>query len=693
MQYENITSATFSQQELAPDTQPAINALANYLALVSSCLIIMLAYRLVTYLWIESWNLPQAGGSLFIYALRWDAKLLATWGLLIIFIAAPWLLIRKTAEFGARLITSLNALFLVFICISSHILTIYWDAVGHPFDSFMFGLVHDETEEILSIIWDDYNPLRNLILMCVVVALAFWGQQKKQGIFASFLQKNYSKPARIVFFIALFIGLALAARGSVSLFPLNKKTTHFSRDNFINELAINAPNHFYYALKEKDTNELDSDPLLRLQKAGYHSIEDAADKLLFKGASTLQGVPLIRQSRAEFVGPKPNFMLIMMESWSSHILFANSETNDLLGSFKDQQHQGALFTQFLSTRLGTSRFIESTLLNTSLLDISISPAQKMRLRYSNLQLLKQEGYKIYFVSGGARSWLNHDSFWRKQGASEYWDMSDIMKRYKVKKHSDWGVHDEYTLAFAQEKASQLARQGEPFFMFVITTSNHPPHSTPSHYPVPEFDSKVFPEEHLIKPDKINQQLATFRYSTDQLGLFLAEMKKNQLDKTTVIAATGDHILRGFYQYSSDTEQALAGAVPFYIQAPDYLMHGRQWNTQLPASHRDIFPTFFELAIPGAQYLKTGFNLLDPDEFHGAWHEHNIWLIPGEVSFADDELSYAITNGLHVTDVRTMSDTMHGYRHHTKALEALLEWQLRQEFLQYRNKPKTLNKTN
>lgn len=691
MQYEkpSLTPPSFVNRNR---TVTAKLCLADYFALVSCCLIIMLLYRVITYIWIEGWQLPDTTGALLIYALRWDAKLLASWGIFLFIILGPWLLIKKTAHGASVLLQRLNIFLLLIVCISSHLLSIYWDAIGYPFDNFMFGIVHDETTEILAIIWNDYHPLKNLAIIFFVCSCCIWFQRRLRISFMSIAKQWQSRPALFFFCLTLPILLVLLARGSISLFPLSKKTTHFSSDNFNNELAINAPNHLYYALKENDKNDLNEDPHIHLHQAGYRDIKQATNDLLFSGENTQYGVPLLKKSQAQFEGNKPNMIFIMMESWSSHILFKNNKTNDFLGSFKNQQQQGALFTQHLSTRLGTSRFIESTLLNTSLLDISISRAQKMRFKHSNLQPLIANGYHIYFVSGGARSWLNHDNFWKKQGVTKYWDMLDIMKRYQVKKHSDWGVHDEYTLAFAQEKAAELTKRGQPFFMFVITTSNHPPHRTPQNYQVPPFDVSVFNQENQIKPEKIEQQLATFRYSTDQLGIFLANMTKSGLDKTTLIAATGDHILRGFYQYNQNNEQALAGAVPFYIQAPAYLMKGRQWNPDLPSSHRDIFPTLFELALPNAEYLKTGFNLLDENEFHGGWHEHDIWITKDEVSFADGNNSYQIKRNLRTDIQQPMSETMQRYRRHTQALEALLEWQVRQEFQHYRTTPKT-NKKN
>jgi len=641
-------------------------------------MVLMQLLRLITLYQFSDEIIAQDLPSYLWHALRWDLKLVATaiaLGLLI----STLLIAIKPGVFAIRTYRTINVLFLLLFCSAGFIHTIYWRSVGEPFDIFIFGIVDDQTTELVKLFVTQYSPVTNGVLLLLICSIGLVAQRRTyRALNGSATIIAIAGTRRVIIkstcVLLAIIVLAIAARGSLSLFPLNKKTTHFSSSSFMNNLSINAPNHLYYAFKEKSKNSVNSNPQHALKSRGYANLDAANADLLATYDTTPQGVPLLKKSRAPQFEKLPNVVFVMMESWSSQILLADSEQQNLLGSFREQKNKGALFTRFLSTRLGTNRFIESTLLNTSVLELSTSSAKNHPLAFSNLQPFIAKGYQIAFVSGGARSWLNHDSFWKTQGVNYYWDMSDIIKAYGIDKHSDWGVHDEYTYRFALEKLRELSATRQPVFMFIITTSNHPPHKVPSGYDVPFFSTAAF-DEHLIQPENAQMQMATFRYASDQLGKFLQEVDNSPLDHDTIRMATGDHVLRSFYQFSNKSDKLLAGAVPFYIQVPTAYMSGKQWDTSITGSQRDIFPTLFELILADATYLKTGFDLLATGEPRAAWYEHDIWMRDNQVTFNNDAVAYSYDNQLKVTDQITPSAALLDYRKHINALEALLEWQL------------------
>ncbi|WP_039916325.1 LTA synthase family protein [Cellvibrio mixtus] len=641
-------------------------------------IVLMQLLRLITLYQFSDEIIAQDLPSYLLHALRWDLKLVATSIALGLLISALLIAI-KPGVFALRTYRAINLLFLLLFCSLGFIHTIYWHSVGQPFDIFIFGIVDDQTTELVKLFVTQYSPLTNGVLLILICAMGLFVQRRtyqalnNSAMIVAIAGTRRAAIKSICIVLAIIV-LAIAARGSLSLFPLNKKTTHFSSSSFMNNLSINAPNHLYYAFKEKSKNSVNNNPQQALKSRGYANLDEAKADLLATYDTTPQGVPLLKKSRAPHFEKLPNVVLVMMESWSSQILLADSEQQNLLGSFREQKNRGALFTRFLSTRLGTNRFIESTLLNTSVLELSTSSAKNHQLAFSNLQPFIAKGYQIAFVSGGARSWLNHDNFWKTQGVNYYWDMSDIIKAYGIDKHSDWGVHDEYTYRFALEKLRELSAAQQPVFMFIITTSNHPPHKVPSGYDVPMFATAAF-DEHLIQPENAQMQMATFRYASDQLGKFLQEVDNSPLDNDTIRMATGDHVLRSFYQFSSKSDKLLAGAVPFYIQVPMAYMSGKKWDTSIIGSQRDIFPTLFELILADATYLKTGFDLLAADEPRAAWYEHDIWVRDNQVTFNNDAVAHSYDNQLKVTDQITPSSSLHDYRKHINALEALLEWQL------------------
>ncbi|PUA30359.1 MAG: hypothetical protein B0W54_07620 [Cellvibrio sp. 79] len=651
-------------------------------------IVLMQLLRLVTLYQFSDEVITQDLLSYLLHALRWDLKLVATAIALGLLFSAPIIAI-KPGTLAIRIYRAINIFFLLSFCSIGFVHTIYWRSVGQPFDIFIFGIVDDQTTELFKLFVAQYNPIANgfLLLLLCGIALITHRQTYKALTNSSAIEAitgTQRAALKSICILLAIIALAIAARGSLSLFPLNKKTTHFSSSSFLNNLSINAPNHLYYAFKEKSKNSVNNNPQQALKSRGFKNLDEAKADLLATYDTTLQGVPLLKKSRAPHFEKLPNVVFVMMESWSSQILLADSEQQNLLGSFREQKNKGALFTHFLSTRLGTNRFIESTLLNTSVLELSTSSAKNHQLAYSNLQPFIANGYQIAFVSGGARSWLNHDSFWKTQGVNYYWDMSDIIKAYGIDKHSDWGVHDEYTYRFALEKLRELSASKQPVFMFIITTSNHPPHKLPTGYEVPAFSTTAF-DEHLIQPENAQMQMATFRYASDQLGNFLQELDNSPLDSNTIRMATGDHVLRSFYQFSSKRDKLLAGAVPFYIQVPTAYMSGKQWDTSITGSQRDIFPTLFELILADTTYLKTGFDLLATGEPRAAWYEHDIWMLDNQVTFNNEAAAYSYNDQLQVTHQATPSSALIAYRKHINAQEALLEWQLVSELANTRTK--------
>jgi phosphoglycerol transferase MdoB-like AlkP superfamily enzyme len=621
------------------------------------------------------------------YSLRWDLKMFACIQLLVLLISLAVFFHQSLAKAIFFLLNKFILLVLFFSLLLSFINIFYWATYGNPFDIFFFSFFEDQTAEILRVVWQDYHPIRHFILFFATIFFAVFLIKKtdlKFFIAKLATRKHYIK---IGFAVGLFFFLVVLARGSLTLFPLGLKTTHFSAKQFFNDLSISAPAHFYYALLKKYNNVMDAKPGIAFKSRGFSNQAAAEAKLLYRGDKTAEGIPLIKTSQSGWSGKLPNVILIMMESWSSHIFMADSPTNDLLGSFREEKYRGTLQPHFLATRHGTARFIEGILLNTSLLDLSVSSAQSTRFSYTNIDPFLQKNYGTYFVSGGARTWLNHDKFWRKQGFKDYWDMSDIMRRYSAEKHSDWGVYDEHTFNFALEKIKELQQSTQPFFMFIMTTSNHPPHSLPAGYDSGTQSLAPF-ESHLMERDNALKQLQTFRYSSDQLGLFLRNLAQQGLAENTIVIATGDHSMRSFYHYTEQADKLLAGAVPVYWQIPATILGEKRFDNTRVGSHRDIFPTLFELALPNVSYLKTGFNLLDITEPKAAWHERGIWLVNDKVTFAADKKLYSYDQQFRILKddvpegIKT-ENAMRAYQDHINALDALLEWQFRQEYLQKR----------
>jgi len=109
-------------------------------------------------------------------------------------------------------------------------------------------------------------------------------------------------------------------------------------------------------------------------------------------------------------------------------------------------------------------------------------------------------------------------------------------------------------------------------------------------------------------DLPEKSLNTYLYTNDQLGRFITKIKASHLKETTIIAATGDHAIRGMY-FNTD-ERLHEISVPLYLYLPKSYQPSGIVDTQQIASHKDIMPTLYNNALSEARYLNMGRDLLD-----------------------------------------------------------------------------------
>ncbi|MCF8168922.1 MAG: sulfatase-like hydrolase/transferase, partial [Rhodoferax sp.] len=145
---------------------------------------------------------------------------------------------------------------------------------------------------------------------------------------------------------------------------------------------------------------------------------------------------------------------------------------------------------------------------------------------------------------------------------------------------------------------------KPLFVFVLTSTNHPPYDLPEDYTRVARDMSQWRGE--TSADTLVPNLDSYHYATDLLGEFVQHMQKVPTAARTLIAGTGDHNVRSFGIYAEPSRRYLVRQVPFVIWGTD-LQCGSQLS--LPASHRDIFSTLLPLAGIEGPYVNAGRNLL------------------------------------------------------------------------------------
>ncbi len=538
---------------------------------------------------------------LFLRGLRFDLKLAAT------LLLVPWLLVLPSLMFPRRGFRIL--LLLLFVSSLTGALWLELTDIGHlayyhkPIDVLIFGLLEDDTGAILETMKDKREVWLLLGVFLLLLPLLWWLFFRLQRFIAA--HSGRLRFSLLLWLLALPL-LVVLARGSLDGFPLQRKHASVSNNAFINSLVMNAPFNLYYAWRDHAVN---NEAAFRRDTLRYYGLGSLNELLEKAGYS--RSHPLRRHSGARLsAGMKPpHVVFVQMEGWSAEIARRDAPDNQVLGRFRRHADADHFFTRFFATTYGTNPTIESLLLNAPITPLSQSVARQTRFSQSNVLPFKRAGYETLFLSGGFASWRNHNLFWPLQGFDRYLGRSEIEARFQVDaSNNPWGVYDEYVFRYLEQELERADRDGQPLFSFLLTTNNHPPVRLPSDYSRPPLKPSRWgfddaDEEKLL-------QLSGYHYQSDQLGAFLDWLKAGPLRDRVIVVATGDHPLRTFVDRSTISERYLHYAVPAYLYVPAALDRLEGVDERLPGSHNDLFPTLFELALPGAEYVAFGTPLME-----------------------------------------------------------------------------------
>jgi phosphoglycerol transferase MdoB-like AlkP superfamily enzyme len=470
---------------------------------------------------------------------------------------------------------------------------------GTAISNLMFGIVDDGTSAVMISILADWR-LDIIIILAIISSITL----------THFFLKSSAAPLKdaksalhkgIIWLLTIVIIIlcALFGRGTLDTFPLSRRTTVINDNPVINSLALNGPYHFYYAhkdLKEDSFSDLNTRKILN--KAKLDNVEQLKAAAGFNIDNPLQQTT---SDKGPTFAP-PNVIFVLMEGWSSHIANAQGTDNQVLGEFAKHSIQDYFFKRVFSDKYGTNPTIESLLLNAPIGPITQSTANTHSFKLSNVLPFKDQGYSTLFLSGGNSSWRKHGQFWPRQGFDQYIGRATIEKHYNEIADNPWGVYDSLLFKYLQKQLIDKTPD-KPLFSFVLTTNNHGPIRLPKNYRAP----KLAPQDYgFDKNDqKAHESLTGFHFQTNALGGFLTWLKQSEFAQNTIVVATGDHILKGFANYSAIDQVYNRFAVATYLYTPKTYDQLQKSDELLAGSHKDLFPTLFELALSNTQYLAFG----------------------------------------------------------------------------------------
>ena len=529
---------------------------------------------------------------------RFDLKVSAIAGFVLLLVL-PW--VSQPAY--KRIAAVLACVFVLLSIINLH----YFGFYKTPIDSLVFGLMEDDTAAVLKTIWHDFPVIGSLFLIAVLSwgALHVHQRVELRAQPASALRSRSPWLRALVIFVA-FWALVFAGKGTLREMALQRQHLTVTTSQFLNDMVPNGVIAMKYAWDSRGQSQNLQDPLVGLKAMGFDSARAAAAVLgLPHGTDAEVKAALTAHEPLPPGTRKKNLLFFLMESWSAEPMLYQSPQFDVLGRLAPTLDTACHFSNFDSAHAGTHPSMEAILFSTPITPLTLGDVGRKPIPWATAKIARDAGYRTLFVSSVRAGWRSLDRVLQAQGFDEIIDANTLKAAYPEATLGLWGVWDEYVFRYLKTRMEKPS--DKPLFVFVLTSTNHPPYDLPSDYQRVPRDMAQWLGE--TSADTLLPNLDSYHYATDQLGAFVQHMQGGAHRADTLIAATGDHNVRSFGVYADAKRRYLIRQVPFVIWG-----EGLQCGPQraLPASHRDMFSTLFPLAGIEGPYINAGRNLLHPN---------------------------------------------------------------------------------
>ncbi|MFP6850030.1 MAG: sulfatase-like hydrolase/transferase [Pseudomonas sp.] len=539
---------------------------------------------LVSHLGDAQSNLLQLGG-VYAIGLVYDLGFLlyATLPLALYLLLCPAKLWRR--RWHQRLLRGLVALSLFVMLFTAVAEWLFWDEFGVRFNFIAVDyLVY--SEEVINNILESY-PIYPLLALLALIATAVSIALRKPvqaALDAPLL------PTRQAF--ASLAGLLLMVTLS-SLSISQDAPRGMGGNTYQRELASNGPFQFFAAFRN---NELDYQQF-------YRTLPDATIANLLRDE--------VSEPNARFIGSDPqdirrlidnpgqakhlNVVLVTIESLSAKYLGSFGDSRGLTPNLDQLRQQSLAFTNFYATGTRTDRGLEAITLS-----MPPTPGRSIVKRigresgYASLgQQFSSIGYDSVFLYGGRGYFDNMNAFFGGNGYRIV-DQSSVAEADMVFQNA-WGMSDEDLYTQTLNVADSDYAAGKPFFLQLMTTSNHRPYS--------------YPEGRIDLPSGQGREGAV-KYTDYAIGQFLKQARDKPWFKQTVFVFVADHTA------GSAGKEDLPVAnyhIPLFIYAPDLI---KPQEYREVASQIDVAPTL--LGLLNIDYTSTFFgrNVLLADHAPG-----------------------------------------------------------------------------
>ena len=461
-------------------------------------------------------------------------------------------------RYWAQLVAFVVLYLMLFVAIAEYL---FWDEFKVRFNFIAIDyLIY--RREVTDNIMQSYPVVPILAILLVVCGAIFW-LLRPLMVRAFACREPFGDRSLIALVLLLFPLLAYLGMSQ----PLRQ----FTENNYINELTGNGPYQFVAAFRN---NELDYNHF-------YQTLPVAEADRLLRGevaepnATFLSSEPfdIRRDITAAGKEQRLNVILVTIESLSSDFLGYFGNIKGLTPNLDRLVHDSLFFDNFYATGTRTTRGLEA-------LTLSIPPTPGRSIvkrlgretdQWSLGQVLGDKGYHPYFIYGGRSYFENMGSFFQGNGYAII-DQSSVPSD-QVHFTNAWGMADEDLYQQAITTADAEYANQQPFFLHLMTTSNHRPYT--------------YPDGRIDIPSGSGRSGAV-KYSDYAIGQFLKQVQEKPWFRDTLFVFVADHQAGSAGKTTLPLERY---HIPLWIYAPAHIK--AQVNSTL-ASQVDVAPTLLGL---------------------------------------------------------------------------------------------------
>lgn len=402
-----------------------------------------------------------------VFYVLWRAKPHDVWPLAIVFLyLLPLPALAYNRPSGQRVLYGLGLLTLFALLFVAASELVFWNEFGVRFNFIAVDyLVY--TTEVIGNIRESYPIGTWISLLALATVAIVW--LSRRGLRALDGGTNLRARSKVV-----LVWLLLTV---ISAVAINGTLKDRSDNAYVNELAGNGIYQFFAAFRSA---HLDYARFYRTlpEDAAYRRVR--AD-LKTPEASYVSSDPHDLTRAIRHAGPERhlNVVLISVESLSADYLGTFGNRAGLTPNLDALVSRSLFFDRLYANGTRTVRGLEA-------LSLSVPPTPGDSLikephnenLFSLADIFDDRGYVSEFVYGGYGYFDNMNYFFNHNGYVAV-DRKDIPANAVIHHENVWGVADEdlYTLALGQ--MDTIHAQGKPFFLHIMTTSNHRPYTFPA----------------------------------------------------------------------------------------------------------------------------------------------------------------------------------------------------------------------